>query len=250
MDDRYATGRYEVLRRLGAGGCGEVFLARDRVSNGLVALKRPLSSEIEPARLAAAEFASVAPLAHPGLARVLDFGEDDGTGRPFLVYEAVEGAPSQEVAPRASQAEILSWAAGVAETLDFLHQSGLCHGDLKPENVFITPSGSPKLINFGLARPPGRAGGGSAATVAPELLTGGVLDHEATCSAWARLCSSGSSVVTPLATRCPRGWSRSRAAFHFRPPRTCREICACSCAACCRPSPRSDRCPPETSSCD
>ncbi|UCF66420.1 MAG: serine/threonine-protein kinase, partial [Acidobacteriota bacterium] len=156
---------------MGFGRFAEVFLAHDRWTAARVALKR--GRQADSAAAFADEFARVAPLVHPGIARALDLGRDEATSRPFIVFEAIEGTASDLACRQRPPDELLSWAAGVAEILDFVHHSGLIHGDLKPEHVVIEPGGTPKLIDFGLARQPDEPGGGSPATVAPEILTGG-----------------------------------------------------------------------------
>jgi len=166
-----APGRFEVLRRLGTGGSAEVLLARDRQGGRLVALKVPRPGSATPPDLAA-EFARVSSLAHPGIAAALDYVPPEEPGGPCLVLEAAPGVPSAEAARTADPRRILSWVAGVAEVLDFLHGSGLLHGDLKPENVFVGPDDLPRLLDFGLARAPGERGGGTVATAAPEVLRG------------------------------------------------------------------------------
>ncbi len=160
-----------MLGRLGTGGSAEVLLARDRRTDRRVALKVPRPGADPPPDLAA-EFARVSSLAHPGIAAALDLLPPGEPGGPCLVLEAAPGTPSREAAREADPRRILSWAAGIAEVLDFLHGSGLLHGDLKPDNVFIGPDDLPRLLDFGLARAPGEPGGGSVPTVAPEILRG------------------------------------------------------------------------------
>ena len=193
-----APNRFEVLGRLGTGGSAEVLLARDRQDGRLVALKVPRPGAESPPDLAA-EFARVSSLAHPGIAAALDYLPPEEPGGPCLVLEAAPGVPSTEAAREAAPRRILSWAAGVAEVLDFLHGSGLLHGDLKPENVFIGPDELPRLLDFGLARPPGERGGGTAATAAPEVLRGEPADERSD------LWSLGATVVSWLYGRPPAG---------------------------------------------
>ncbi|RMG48416.1 MAG: GAF domain-containing protein [Acidobacteria bacterium] len=194
-----ATQRYRLERRIGAGRFSEVFLARDRITGERVALKRARGDDPGAAEAFAEEFARVAPLDHPGIARALDLGRDPATGRPFLVFEAIEGTRSLHACRASAPERMWGWAAGVAETLDFVHGSGLIHGDVKPEHVFILETDRPKLIDFGLARRRGTGGGGSATTAAPEVLSGGEADPRSD------LFSLGATVYRWLYGRYPAG---------------------------------------------
>jgi len=158
-----------------------VWLAHDRRDDRMVAIKHarrsdegaPLTSE-EAAEIdaeLAREFDLLAPLSHPGLLRVLDFQRDGLAGHAVLIMEAVAGRPSLEACREDDTQAILAWAVGLAEVLDYLHGMNLLHGDIKPENVLITTERTPKVIDFGLARHPGKADGGTPSTVAPEVLT-------------------------------------------------------------------------------
>ncbi|MFN7966938.1 MAG: sigma 54-interacting transcriptional regulator [Acidobacteriota bacterium] len=164
--------RFTTIRPLGSGGFAEVLLARDNTSGRSVVLKRPLSNDSDSRDQLTHEFAAVAPLDHPGIARALDLVLDSKDGGPCLLFEAIEGVPSTLAAPSASVERVLAWTAGVAETLVFLHGQNLIHGDLKPDNILIATGDRPRLIDFGLARVPGGRGGGTAATAAPEVLRG------------------------------------------------------------------------------
>lgn len=172
MSGSSSDGAYAVLERLGAGGSGEVFLARDRRSGALVAVKRALPEDPEGARHLAEEFSRIASVSHPGIVRAVDFLPDPKDGGPCIVFDLARGQSSEQAARSASAAAILAWAAGLAETLHFLHNNGLLHGDLKPAHVFVDEQGVPRLIDFGLARTPGESGGGTPATAAPEILSG------------------------------------------------------------------------------
>ncbi len=171
--------RYELLEPLGEGGFSEVWRAHDAIAGRDVVVKRLLRSELPAAAAAdllAAEFALVAPLAHPGIARALDYVPARGTEPAFLVLELIEGTVSSCACRDASAAALFGWAACVAETLAFLHGEGLIHGDLKPENIVVSRAGRPHLVDFGLAGRPGRRDGGSAGYAAPESLEHGLAD--------------------------------------------------------------------------
>jgi transcriptional regulator with GAF, ATPase, and Fis domain len=172
-------GRYRLLEHLAAGGQGDVFLAEDTTSSHRIAIKRARSATEEARRELAAEFARVASLQHPGIAGAVDFSPGTSDEPPYVVFERARGEPSTGAREAAEPRAMLGWAAGVAETLDFLHQAGLLHGDLKPQHVFVGPRGEPQLIDLGLARAPGTLGGGTPATAAPEVLDGGRGDERA-----------------------------------------------------------------------
>ena len=151
------VGPYAILERIGAGGMGEVFLAErdDGAFRRRVAVKRlraGLNTEELLARFQR-ERQVQATLDHPGIARLLDGGQDDG-GAPYLVLEHVAGAPvdawCDEV--RLSVRDRLALFARVCDAVEYAHQRGVVHRDLKPSNIMVTPEGEPKLLDFGIAK--------------------------------------------------------------------------------------------------
>lgn len=196
--------RYEVVRRLGRGGMGAVFLATDTQRDGqVVALKRVRSDRLDDKTLATLrnEFLSLSALQHPNLARVFDFGLERETGDVFFTTEFVDGPDWQRVTrdldlEREEHLELfLSLLVGVLRALEFIHCQGLVHLDLKPENVLIRGGGTgdddaplpdpgsvcPKVIDFGLARREGEFGGkkimGTTYYIAPETILGARVDR-------------------------------------------------------------------------
>ncbi len=153
--------RYEYLRRLGRGGAGEVFLARDTAHDRLVSFKRIdcRSFDAETLDQFRKEFRVLAAIEHPGIARARDFGfvED----RPYFTYDFVEGAPLGDrdgLLPPDTEA-LLDLLRELADALAFLHQGGLVHLDVKPGNIILRPGpeghavrATPVLIDFGLFR--------------------------------------------------------------------------------------------------
>ncbi len=198
MSDTLPGHRYRLLEELGSGGCGVVFLALDTVSGQQVVLKRAQEGDEAQASLSE-EFSRVASLSHPGIARALDFIPGKKRESSFVVFERAPGRASTELCGEAAGERILGWAAAVAEILDFLHLSGLLHGDLKPEHVFIDEEDGVRLIDFGLARAPGEPGGGTAATAAPEILLRGTGDERSD------LFSLGATLFYWLFQRYPWG---------------------------------------------
>jgi len=148
-------GGFRLLRTLGRGGMGTVYLAEDAALDRLVAVKvlRPeyLGSPSAEARFAQ-EARAVARLRHPHVVTLLGAGEDRGVR--FLVMELVPGRGLDEVfadGPVPAH-QLLRWAHQVAEALACAHGEGIVHRDVKPSNIRIDPSGRAVLLDFGLAR--------------------------------------------------------------------------------------------------
>lgn len=147
---------YEVLSRLGAGGMGEVFRARDLRLDRYVAIKAlPAPFSRDPDRLSrfVREAKILASLNHPGIGSIHGLEELPG-GEHCLILELVKGI---SLAERLSQsrlpaAESFRLCGGIAEALDAAHQRGVIHRDLKPGNVMLTDRGGIKVLDFGLAR--------------------------------------------------------------------------------------------------
>jgi eukaryotic-like serine/threonine-protein kinase len=148
-------GPYEVTARLGAGGMGEVYRARDTRLNRDVALKvLPAGVAVDPERLArlTREAQVLASLNHPNIASIHGL-EDAGDGRA-LVLELVEGPT---LADRIAQDpiamdEALGMARQILDALEAAHEHGIVHRDLKPANIKVRPDGMVKVLDFGLAK--------------------------------------------------------------------------------------------------
>ncbi len=148
-------GHYRIADRLGAGGMGEVWRARDTRLNRDVAIKiLPSALAADPERMARFEREAqvLASLNHPNIAVL--YGLETTGDSPALVMELVEG---ETLAERISSgaiplAESLQYARQIAEALESAHERGVIHRDLKPANVMITPQGAVKLLDFGLAK--------------------------------------------------------------------------------------------------
>ena len=156
--------RYDVVRPLGSGGMGEVYLARDRVLGRDVALKvlrRQYAGDDEFAERFKREAMSAASLSHPNIVQVYDRGETEEAAS-YIAMEYVPGGTLKERISREGPLEAAD-AAGlgvqVAEALGAAHDRGMVHRDVKPQNVLLTARGGAKVADFGIAR------AGSSATI-------------------------------------------------------------------------------------
>ena len=183
--------RYQLDRSLGNGGMGEVFEATDLTLHRSVAVKllSPSLVQDEPARARfLREARALAQVNSPHVVAVYDAGEDDQ--RPYLVMELVEGTTLEhelERTGRLEPARAVAIAKDIASGLASAHGQGIVHRDVKPSNVFLTPSDSAKIGDFGIARLErpdatltltGQTFG-SPPYVAPEQATGGKVDARA-----------------------------------------------------------------------
>jgi eukaryotic-like serine/threonine-protein kinase len=146
---------YQILKKLGAGGMGEVYLAQDTALDRTVALKfiLPEAQGGETARKRLlAEARSAAALDHPFICKVYETGDVDG--RPFIAMEYVEGETLNDKLLQGAPPlkETLRIAAEIAEALTTAHTRGIIHRDLKPSNIMLTPDGHAKVLDFGLAK--------------------------------------------------------------------------------------------------
>ncbi|MGH9955584.1 MAG: protein kinase domain-containing protein [Pyrinomonadaceae bacterium] len=148
-------GRYEIRSQLGAGGMGEVYLARDPKINRDVAIKvlpASFSSDGDRLRRFEQEVEATGKLNHPNILAVYDVETHDGS--PYVVYELLEGETLRErlSGGALSTRKALDYAAQIAQGLTAAHAKGIIHRDLKPENIFITNDGRIKILDFGLAK--------------------------------------------------------------------------------------------------
>ena len=148
-------GLYKILSRLGAGGMGEVYRARDSKLNRDVALKMlPSVFASDPDRLARfqREAQILASLNHPNIANI--YGLEETTGLRALVLELVEGPTLADRIGRGPIPldEALPIASQIAEALEAAHERGIVHRDLKPANIKVRPDGTVKVLDFGLAK--------------------------------------------------------------------------------------------------
>jgi predicted Ser/Thr protein kinase/tetratricopeptide (TPR) repeat protein len=155
-------GRYEIVRELGKGAMGIVYLAKDPLIGRLVALKtiRPSAhADDEDTREFQARFVREAQAAgilnHPSIVTVHDIGVDDPTGVSFIAMEYVEGQNLKEVLSAGrplSFEQAADIIAQVAEGLDFAHAKGIVHRDVKPANIILLEGNRAKITDFGIAK--------------------------------------------------------------------------------------------------
>ena len=150
-------GAYRLLQRIGSGGMGVVYLA-ERIDGELehrVAIKLlpPTSSGGEILQRFRQERQILASLAHPNIARLLD-ARTTRDGRPYLVMEFVEGRPIDRYCreEELSLEDRIRLVGAVCSAVHTTHQSLVIHRDLKPDNILVTASGEPKLLDFGVAK--------------------------------------------------------------------------------------------------
>ncbi len=184
-------GGFQVVRRIGAGGMGQVYLARQ------LSLKRPVALKLLKADLTRnptalkrfeAEAHAVAKLNHPNIVQVYEFGEHDGLR--YMALEYVEGRNLREYLARKGPPELpvaMSMMRQVVTALAKAHDQGLVHRDIKPENILVTRKVEVKVTDFGLSRffAPGEALNltqsgvtlGTPLYLSPEQAQGKAVDH-------------------------------------------------------------------------
>src|SRR6266498_3585101 len=148
-------GVYRLIKELGRGGMGTVYLAYDTRLERRAALKllpSHLVNNPERVRRFQREARSVSALNHPNIITIYDFGQENG--RDYIVSEFVEGRTLRDVVggPDVSLNQILDIVIQVASALEAAHAAGIVHRDIKPENIMLRPDGYAKVLDFGLAK--------------------------------------------------------------------------------------------------
>jgi serine/threonine protein kinase len=182
------VGVYEILAPVGSGGMAEVYRARDPKLRRQVAIKvLPPALAQDPDRLSRFERVAqaVEALSHPNILAIHDYGRDGGIA--YVVMELLDGRSLRDVldAGRLPRWKAMNCAAQIAKGLQAAHAQGIVHGDLKPENVFVSAANQAKIVDFGLADV--GAVMGSLEYMAPEQVRGESSDHRADIFAFGRV---------------------------------------------------------------
>ena len=178
-------GRYQVIQRIGSGGMGEVFRARDPVLGRTVALKllpREVAQHAGAVDRFRTEAQAAARINHPNVVQVHDWGQTESTY--YMVMEYVRGRNLREILAARGRLEPRQATDIIIQVLDALaasHSTGLVHRDIKPENVIVSIDGTVKVTDFGIARVTEASVStdglfGTVAYVAPEQARGEMVD--------------------------------------------------------------------------
>ena len=190
METPQTIGRYKILRELGRGAMGCVYLAHDPQIDRRVAIKTIASleglpaNEREESRLRFVREAQAAgKLQHPGIVTIYDVGEQNGIG--FIAMEYIEGETFADHTARAGLLDTevaMALMAQACDALDYAHREKVIHRDIKPANLMLLPDGKVKITDFGLAKNPKsnltQEGilVGTPNYMSPEQIMGGTLD--------------------------------------------------------------------------
>ncbi|MDP2898457.1 MAG: protein kinase [bacterium] len=187
--DYLILGKYRLVKMLGKGGMGEIYLAEHTELRKLVAIKiisEQLMHSPQFTSLFKREARSAARLQHPYIARVFDYGEEKG--KCFYVMDYIQGQSLADIIDTSGRFPLkkaLEIFRQMLEALDHAHQAGIIHRDIKPSNILIDESGAVKLLDFGLARSVyaedsltavGQSPGGTPSYTSPEQRRGDPTD--------------------------------------------------------------------------
>jgi len=178
--DNIVNGRYKILKELGSGGMGIVFLVEDTArDNEIIVLKvfQSDNADREHIEILRKEFSILAAMRHPNLVCVYDFGKISGKNEYFFTMEFVKGVEFLKAVKELSLKEKMHLFSLLVQALDYIHASGIYHGDIKSENIIvykdINGNYNLKLMDFGLAvreqEKINKEIGGTLEYIAPEL---------------------------------------------------------------------------------
>jgi serine/threonine protein kinase/tetratricopeptide (TPR) repeat protein len=170
----YHLSHYRIVKKLGAGGMGEVYLAHDETLDRKVALKilpADIATKQDRMRRFMQEAKSAAALNHPNIAHVYEINHSDDVH--FIAMEFIDGVTLREKIHKEQTdlKKLLRYFQHAAEGLAKAHSVGIVHRDLKPDNIMITPEGHAKILDFGLAKLTERRGDGESGREGDEQPT-------------------------------------------------------------------------------
>lgn len=184
MSEPVRLGKYTLLRLLGSGGMGEVYLARQEGPAGFVKslvvkrILRRLAEDQTFVDLFLGEARLAAQLSHPNVVQIFELGEEGGAY--FMAMEHVHGHSLRAVQRQAAKAQgplepslVARICSQALQGLHYAHGRGIVHRDVSPENILVSFDGAVKVVDFGLAPVSPGLRAGKLAYMAPELLTGG-----------------------------------------------------------------------------
>src|ERR1043165_4538724 len=156
-----ANDRYLVGRKLGEGGMAIIYLAQDRNLGNKVVIKAPRAEMLNDKDFSARftrEIRSLVQMSHPHILKILDVGQHNGF--PFAVLQYLAGGSLRDRQPRSADGRPLpmapetlhSWLGDAAAALDYMHQKGYIHRDIKPDNLLFDDQGNVYLADFGIAK--------------------------------------------------------------------------------------------------
>ncbi len=190
MIGRVVKGKYKIYDEVGSGGFATVYLGRNMDTNEIVAIKvlsRQYTRESQYVERFQREAGLAQRLQHPNIVRILDHGIEDGIH--FLVMEFVEGLTLDKIIERKGRLSIeeaLSYTQQACAGLQAAYKAGVVHRDIKPANLMVTPSGTVKIMDFGIARMESMAGltqsgmfMGTPRYISPEMARGAKADIRA-----------------------------------------------------------------------
>ena len=173
------VGRYKLIKKIGAGGMGEIFLGEDERLNRKVALKllpAEFTQDADRVRRFELEAKAASALNHPNIITIYEIGDADGVH--YIVTEYIQGQTlRQQMVESLTIETALDVAIQIASALKAAHEVGIVHRDIKPENVMVRPDGLVKVLDFGIAKliegpspPQSQAVADKLATVAADVL--------------------------------------------------------------------------------
>jgi serine/threonine protein kinase/predicted ATPase len=186
--ESFVNRRYRVVKKLGEGGMGAVYLVADTLDEEhLLALKTIRADVVSPyrRRLFKNEFQAMTQFRHPNVIEVYDFGtvlaDRYGSAGEFFTMEFVEGRSLLDACEDADDTTICGYAVQVCRALEYIHAQKFIHFDLKPENIMVRPEGGVKVMDFGVVGEQSflqpRLLRGTVYYMAPEMIAGQPMDH-------------------------------------------------------------------------